>query len=317
MGLGELIAVEALVLPRPGPPRIDVKGRGFMVAMMVPAGDVDAVAEAGGWDPAKGKTWSGELHCTLSYVEDPSRFSDVVKVVRDVAKNFTPVELVTTRPGFFLPDDQPTFGGAGPKKELVHYVGVNGPGLEALSSAIRRGLYEAGIESDVKYPVFLPHVTIEVMSGDRQMEIPSVVARAAMKIPQKFIGELAVCDGGKRVDVPWSTERFSPSWMQPSAEFLGEIAEAEVSPGDSALAKHMTRAVYHSLRKRGENEKNAAKDALSITGSNLRKNGFLGSGNRGARLTGKGGKRSGEHASEPEHASKAAEYEVIKKLASK
>lgn len=309
MNLQSLIAIEALVLPRkPDDGDLKKKRSGFMVALMVPREMEETVALAGGWDGGE-RSWEDPLHCTLSYVDDPAKNMAVtIDIVRRVVRKVPRFSMVTTRAGFFRPDDE----------SLVHYVGVAAPELEALVAEIRWRLDRAGIEHDTKFPVYTPHVTLEYVENPSEDDLKDRLVRSVSAIPCKFYPTVSIVNDDEGTELPFSSEMASPAWQDrmDQASVTGESRLQEVDPvaGASALHKHMVRGVFGSLRKRGHGTKDAAVGAFKITGSVLKGNGMQGAGDTG-RLTGSGAKRSKVHAAEPVgvKAAKAKDYSAIKK----
>lgn len=294
-----------LVRAEKGPDRALQKSHsGFMVALMVPEEFQEAVANAAG---VSKKTWPGEMHLTLNYIDDKRYFADVVRIVEQVAKEFDAFELTTTAVGFFLPEEN----------KLVHWVGADAPDLRPFQAQLKSAMKKKGIPVDTKYPFYKPHITIQYIEGDYVPEVQRVLKATNQLPPVKFLPTLAVVDNDEATEVKFGGPSL-PAYRRVAAESaLQALAEIETTAGASSMGRHMVRAIYGTQRKRGQNPKQAAQGAFAIATSVMKDNGYAGAG-KTSRLTAKGGAHSKRnHANEPVSSAKRKdqEFQVVKNLA--
>lgn len=200
----DLRVMEAMVLSRPAPRDLRPGGEGFMIALMVPPEMEEMVAASGGWHPEEGRTWKDQLHCTVAYIDDSDYFPVAVKAAKAVFDNVAPMELVTTRIGFFQQGE----------KALVWYVGVAAPELQAVVAKLRWELDRLKVPHDKKYPVYTPHITLGVVENPKQADMVAVVNRSSSSGPTRFMPTPAVVNDDDRVVLRWSTESPSPELSQ-------------------------------------------------------------------------------------------------------
>jgi hypothetical protein len=304
--LESLLALEAILHPKEKKPDADLRKEfdGFMIALMLPPSAVSQLKDAACMDDIE-----DGAHCTVAYCHNKDDFQAAVRLAQSIARDVILPNLTTTRIGFFHGE------------KVVCYMGCASPDLDAFVSTLRHKMDAVGIAHDEDFPVFTPHITLKYLDGEpTPRELMAISTNASGQPPFQFTPELAVVDGGIRVDVDTNelalSEAVKTEDMKTKAATASKPKKPVGSTKTSTMEKHMTRAIFHSQQKRGQGASEAAKAGVGIAKWAMHAHGYSTGGPK-ATLTGKGVARNNHHTSEPSSTmlAKQREYDAITKIA--